>query len=108
MALLEQHLLDDFLPELVVQPEVSADDDAGDEHDDRALDHLVLAGPLDLLQLCDRLADEPEESAAARRLDLTGRTIRRSAAPPRPRAASRATTWSPGGACACRTSGRTC
>ena len=36
---------------LVVEIEVDADDEAGDEHDDRALDHLVLARPLDLLEL---------------------------------------------------------
>src|SRR5438874_9381881 len=72
MALLEEHLLDDFLPELVVQPEVDADDDAGDDHDDRALDHLVLPGPFDLLQLRPRLLDEVGPA-----LDLAGGPDRR-------------------------------
>src|SRR3989442_1368696 len=64
-ALLEEHLLDDVLPDLVVQVEVRADDDAGDDHDDRPLNQLVLLRPLDLLELGPRLADEAEHAAAA-------------------------------------------
>src|ERR1043165_7626195 len=64
MWLPEQDLLHDVLPELVVQIQVDPDDDAGDEHDDGALDHLVLRRPLDLLQLGPRLLAEPEEAAA--------------------------------------------
>src|ERR1051325_2459394 len=76
MWLPEQDLLHDVLPELVVQIQVDPDDDAGDEHDDGALDHLVLRRPLDLLQLGPRLLDEPEEAAAPALagLDLAGRT----------------------------------
>src|SRR3954468_11436873 len=76
LPLLVQKPLDDVLPEDVVRIEVDADHDAGDQHDHRSLNHLRLAGPLDLLQLRPRLAEERE--AAATRL----RRRRRRAAPP--------------------------
>jgi hypothetical protein len=44
--------------------EIGADDGAGDDDDDRPLDDLGLGGPLHLLQLGDRLADEAAEAAA--------------------------------------------
>ena len=39
-------------------PEIDADDDAGDQHDDDALDQLRLGRPFDLLELGPGLADE--------------------------------------------------
>src|SRR5262249_1175821 len=46
------------LPHEVVDVEKGAHDDAGHEHDDGALDDLVLARPLDLLELPPGLRDE--------------------------------------------------
>src|SRR3954452_10635294 len=66
LLLLVQDPLDDVLPDDVVRVEVDADHDARDQHDHRSLNHLRLAGPLDLLQLRPRLAEERE--AAATRL----------------------------------------
>src|SRR6266540_380071 len=56
--------LDEPTEHLVRQVEVAADDHAGDDDDDGALDDLVLTGPLDLPQLADRLADEACDAAA--------------------------------------------
>src|SRR4051794_5981621 len=75
LPLLVQDPLDDVLPEDVVRIEVDADHDAGDQHHHRSLNHLRLAGPLDLVQLRPRLAEECE--APATRL----RRRRRRAAP---------------------------
>src|SRR5262249_6584330 len=50
------------LPEEVVRIEIDADHDAGDQHDNRSLNHLRLPRPLDLLELGPRLADEIEEA----------------------------------------------
>src|SRR3954452_20317580 len=75
LLLLVQDPLDDVLPEDVVRIEIDADHDAGDQHHHRSLNHLRLAGPLDLLQLRPRLAEERQ--AAATRL----RRRRRRAAP---------------------------
>src|SRR3954469_11711645 len=58
--LAEEDVLDEPSEDLVGAPEVDADDDAGDEHDDRPLDQLRLRRPFDLLQLAPRLADEVE------------------------------------------------
>src|SRR4051794_11331947 len=58
--LAEEDVLNEPAEDLVGAPEVDADDDAGDEHDDRALDQLRLRRPLDLLELAPRLADEVE------------------------------------------------
>src|SRR3954452_14846915 len=69
--LAEEDVLDEPSEDLVGAPEVDADDDAGDEHDDRPLDQLRLRRPLDLLQLAPRLADEAE--AARARVDGGGR-----------------------------------
>src|SRR5436853_82173 len=56
--LAQEDVLDEPLEREVGDPEIGADDRAGDEHDDDALDQLLLAGPFDLLQLGDRLLDE--------------------------------------------------
>src|SRR5581483_6338223 len=58
LLLPQQDLGHDVLPHGVVEIEVAADDQAGDQHDDGALDHLVLGRPLDLLQLGPGLRDE--------------------------------------------------
>src|SRR5690348_5371489 len=76
----QEEVVDDVLPDLVVQIEIRADDDAGHEDDDRALDQLLLARPLDLLQLAVGLADEVRRSEAlrlARRLALRAAADRR-------------------------------
>jgi hypothetical protein len=65
-ALLKKDVLDEPTEELVGDPKIDADDQAGDENDDRALDQLLLTGPLDLLQLAPGLTDE----AAAGKLAL--------------------------------------
>src|SRR3954447_26676243 len=67
LLLLAQDPLDDVLPEDVVRIEVDADHDAGDQHDHRSLNHLRLSGPLDLLELGPRLAEECEAAATRRR-----------------------------------------
>src|SRR6185312_11808480 len=56
--LAEQNIADERLEELIGGVEIRADDRAGDDHDDRALDHLTTAGPLDLLELAPGLPDE--------------------------------------------------
>src|SRR5690349_20040899 len=69
----QEDVVDDGLPDLVVRVEIHADDDAGDQDDERALDQLLLARPLDLVQLAGRLADEVGRAEAvrlARRLPL--------------------------------------
>src|SRR4051794_17635360 len=71
LLLTEEEVLDDALPEQVVGVEEDADDRAGDQHDGRPLDHLVLPGPVDLLQLRPRLADEATTALVVRR-DLAG------------------------------------
>src|SRR3954469_4137667 len=58
LLLPQQNLADELVEELVAEVEVRPDDHAGDDHDDRALDDLVLPGPLDLAELADRLGDE--------------------------------------------------
>src|SRR4249919_1381753 len=58
LLLPQQNLADELVEELVADVEVRPDDHAGDDHDDRALNHLVLARPLDLAELADRLGDE--------------------------------------------------
>src|ERR671934_2391822 len=60
----QEDVLDHALPDQVVRVQVDADDEARDEDDDGALDHLRLVRPLDLLQLAPRLADEPARAAA--------------------------------------------
>src|SRR3954470_170130 len=67
LLLLVQDPLDDVLPEDVVRIEVDADHDAGDQHHHRSLNHLRLAGPLDLVQLRPRLAEECEAPATRMR-----------------------------------------
>src|SRR5438105_3147416 len=65
----------DGLRDLVVQPQVHADDRAGDQHDCGPLDHLRPAGPLDFLELGPGLADEPKR-AASRRAALAALALR--------------------------------
>src|SRR5436853_566380 len=60
----EEDVLDDALPDQVVGVEVHPDDQAGDQHDRRPLDHLRLARPLDLLDLAPRLGDEAAGASA--------------------------------------------
>ena len=67
MALLEKDVLDETTEDLVGDPEVDAHDDARDEDDDGALHNLLLPGPLDLLELAPRLADEASAGKLARR-----------------------------------------
>jgi hypothetical protein len=50
--------LDEAPEDLVGEEQVRARDQTGDEDDGGALDQLLLAGPVDLLQLGPRLADE--------------------------------------------------
>src|SRR6266511_3368658 len=57
-ALAEKDVLDEVLRHDVANPDVRADDDAGDEYDERALDDVGLRGPFDLLQLAPALDDE--------------------------------------------------
>src|SRR5579862_2009059 len=63
----EEDVGDHVLPDLVVEIEVEPDDQAGDQHDHRPLHDLVLARPLDLLQLRPGLADEVRAPALVRR-----------------------------------------
>src|SRR6187431_2951920 len=57
-SLLQKDAVDDGADDLVETPQVSADDDAGDDHDHDALERLVARRPVDLAQLGVRLADE--------------------------------------------------
>ena len=71
-------MLDEALEDLVRSEQVDAGDQTGDEDDDGALDELVLARPLDLLQLCPGLGHEvagPREEPAALRLFLGARRL---------------------------------
>src|SRR5262245_63262762 len=54
----EQNVLDETTEDLVREEQVHARDETGDQDDGGALDQLVLAGPVDLLQLRPRLGDE--------------------------------------------------
>src|SRR6266496_1357674 len=72
-GLLADDPLNDRLPQLVVQVEIDADDDARDQDDDRRLNYLRLPRPLDFLQLRQRLR---EETAAALATLYAGLTLR--------------------------------
>src|SRR4051794_15225137 len=63
-SLVQQEVLHDVLPQLVVQPQECADDHAGDDDHHSAADHGLLAGPLDFPELAVRLADEIDRAAA--------------------------------------------
>src|SRR6476469_7757014 len=65
MQLPQEDVLDDALPDFVVDVEVEADDQARDQHDRGAGDHLRLGRPVDLLQFGVRLPDEAEEPVAS-------------------------------------------
>src|SRR5712691_6689585 len=73
MGLFEQDVFDESLEDLIEAPEVDADQYAGDEDDGGARDHLLLARPLDLLQLCPGLG---HEAAAARAGDAARSAVR--------------------------------
>src|SRR5580765_6751368 len=60
----QQDVADEGLEDEICEPEVRADDRAGDDHDDRSLDDLALRRPLDLLELGPGLGDETLEAAA--------------------------------------------
>src|SRR5439155_24780969 len=62
--LTEEDVLDEPLEGKIGDPQVGADDDTRDQHDRGALDQLLLAGPLDLLQLRRGLAYEAPEAGA--------------------------------------------
>src|SRR5947209_6000399 len=64
-SLVQQDVLHDVLPRLVVQPQEGAHDHTRDEDDDGAADHGLLVGPLDLVELAVRLPEETERAAAA-------------------------------------------
>src|SRR3954470_3615034 len=57
-------MLDDELPHLVVQVQVSTGDEAGDDDDGGAADQLLLSWPFDLLQLCPGLLEEADAGGA--------------------------------------------
>src|SRR3954447_11419967 len=57
-------MLDDELPHLVVQVQVSTGDEAGDDDDGGAADQLLLSRPFDLLQLCPGLLEEADAGGA--------------------------------------------
>jgi hypothetical protein len=59
-------VLDEAPEELVGEEQVRAGDQTGDEDDRGALNQLLLAGPVDLLQLAPRLLDEVPEAVAGR------------------------------------------
>src|SRR5581483_906596 len=64
LLLSQQHVLDERADRLVGAVEEDPDDRAGDLDDDRSLHDLGAPGPLDLLQLAPRLADEREAPRA--------------------------------------------
>src|SRR5262245_9652891 len=83
-SLPEKDVADEGADHLVDAPEVRADDEHRDDHDDRPLDGLGAVRPVDLAKLGDRLGDEA--TPAARRV-LDGRD-RRSTGPSRLRDAA--------------------
>jgi hypothetical protein len=50
-SLPEEDVADEGTNELIDPPEIRADDGDGDDHGDRALDHLSAVGPVDLVEL---------------------------------------------------------
>src|SRR5919198_6511795 len=62
--LTEEDVLDEPLEGEVGEPEVGADDHAGDQDDGDSLNQLLLAGPFDFLQLGGSLADEAADARA--------------------------------------------
>src|SRR5207245_1936818 len=66
----QQEVLDDALEHLVEAPEIEADDDAGDQDDCGARDHLLLVRPVDLLQLAPGLGEEAARAGARKRARL--------------------------------------
>jgi hypothetical protein len=61
---LQQQVLDDELPHLVVEVQVGAGDETGDDDDGGAADQLLLSRPLDLLQLRPGLLEEADAGGA--------------------------------------------
>src|SRR5690348_2016187 len=74
-SLSQEDVLHDVLPELVVQPQKGADDDAGDQDDHGAADHGLLVRPLDLLELAVGLLDEAHRAAGPGLGALTWPTV---------------------------------
>ena len=66
-------MLDEPLEREIGEPQVGANDDACDQDDRGALDQLLLARPVDLLQLRRRLPDEASEAGAWKLPSLAGR-----------------------------------
>jgi hypothetical protein len=64
-------VLDEALEDLVREEQVNAGDQARDQDDHGALDQLLLAGPVDLLELGPRLADESLASLAGHLAPVT-------------------------------------
>jgi hypothetical protein len=60
----EQDVLDEPAEQLVSEEQVDAGHETGDQDDGRTLDQLLLARPVDLLQLRPRLRDEARAAAA--------------------------------------------
>ena len=60
--LTQENVLNESLEREIGNPQVGADDDACDQNDRGALDQLLLARPVDLLQLRYGLADEAPEA----------------------------------------------
>src|SRR6187200_1026349 len=61
----QKDVLDEVRERKVGDPEVRADDGHRDDDDYRRREELVLTGPLDLLELGDRLRDKAPEAAPA-------------------------------------------
>ena len=106
--------MDEAPEDLVGEEQVRARDQTGDEDDGGALDQLLLAGPVDLLQLTPGLGHEVAEAAAGQVAAAVGRRglgcraqllLARRAR--RSERVCLATTWSPGARCGGRTSGST-
>jgi hypothetical protein len=71
---LEEDVLDESLEGEVGDPEVGADDNAGNDDDRDPLHELWLLRPFDLLQLGDRFSDEAAKAGAGNpALGLDGR-----------------------------------
>jgi hypothetical protein len=72
----EKDVADERPERLIDSPEIGADDQAGDDHGDRPLDHVLAVRPFDLAQLRDRLVHEP--AAPTRLADVLDRGLWRS------------------------------
>src|SRR5205814_1205620 len=75
--LFHEDLFDKTLEHEIGAVQEDADDQTGDQHDDDALDQLILAGPFDLLQLAPRLGDEAPRATAGEGSRLAARLTSR-------------------------------